>query len=264
MPSKNTLRKFKILFFMCLTLLMVGKANMAWAGTADELYYNVDILTSAELKSVTELQKGTVVVMSPINNEVYVGSKAEEMIINGEVKTISVPGVGSSSIGAAAFAKHIATIRNEYVAGITAGYGDYSIGPEGYQGYFIGRPSNVMGTYYVEPASDKLASLYDRGARPDLLVGHSKGNMDIANALFKMKIQGKSYQFKGVDFTTFGCGVNVPAELGIFKQYLGNLDSLGIMNTVSYKNLSYVIGKYHTTNPYYASTYMPIELYLKK
>lgn len=264
MKSKVAFDKFKVILIAVFMLLISGRTTLAWAGTGDELYYNVGILTETESIQVKALAKGTVIVMSPEDNEVYIGDIAEEMIINGQIKTISVPGVGSSSIGAAAFAKHIATIRNEYVAGITTGYGDYSIGSEGYQGYFIGRPSNVMGTYYVEPSSDKLADLYDRGARPDLLVGHSKGNMDIANALFKMKIQGRSYQFSGVDFTTFGCGVNIPTGVGTFKQYLGNLDSLGTMNTVSYKNLSYVIGKYHTTNPYYVSTYMPIELYLKK
>ena len=95
-----------------------------------------------------------------------------------------------------------------------------------------------------------------------MLVGHSKGNMDIANALFKMYNDGNSNWYQGVIFKTFGCGVNIPPGVGEFKQYIGTLDTLGYTNTVSWRNMTYVYGRYHTTNPYYSFTYLPIEDYL--
>lgn len=228
----------------------------------DSMYYYTGLLTNKEFSELSDLPKGTVIVMSPIDNHYYYGEEAEQLIIDGSVTIVSFTGVGSSSVGTAAFAKHIAVARDEYVAGIVTGLGVTSVGSEGIQGYYIGRPSNIAGTYYVEPASDKLAELYIEGGRPKLLIGHSKGNMDLANALYKLNNEGNKSMFEGVKIITFGCGVYVPSGVGSIKQYLGNLDSLGIMNTVSYYNLIWVYGAYHTTNPYYALTYMPIQNYV--
>lgn len=244
---------------LCLCPLLILPAM---AGVADTTYYNTGILTTSETIKVMGMAKGEVVVMTPSDDVCYTGETAEQMIIDGDVKVITVPGVGSSSVGTAAFAKHVATILDEPVAGIVVGYGDGSIYTEGPQGYFIGRSSNVLGIWYEEPASRTLVELYEAGARPELLVGHSKGNMDIANALFKMYNEGNQSLYQGVTFKTFGCGVNVPAGLGSFQQYIGMLDTLGYANTVSWSNMTYVFGRYHTTNPFYAFTYMPIQNYL--
>ena len=234
----------------------------AAAGVADSTYYNTGILTMAEIAGTAGLLKGDVIVMTPENNVFYTGSTAEQMVVDGTVQILAVPGVGSSSMGAAAFAKHIASIKNQPVAAIVVGYGDGSIYTEGPQGYFIGRPSNVLGVWYEEPASQTIVDLYAAGARPAMLVGHSKGNVDIANALFKMYNEGNQSWYEGVTFKTFGCGVNVPDGVGSFQQYIGTLDTLGYTNTVSWRNMTYVYGRYHTMNPFYAFTYMPIQNYL--
>lgn len=256
--------KIKSIMILLAALLssIILFATDAFAGTADNTYYNTGLLTYTETVNATAWPKGTVIVMTPTDNQMYIGTEAENLILNGTCDIISIPGVGSSSIGAAAFAKHIAVAKNQYVAGIVVGYGDGSIYTEGTQGYFIGRSSNIAGTYYYEPASAKLADLYARGARPSLLVGHSKGDMDVANALYKMYNEGHQSWYQGVRVVTFGCGVYVPAGVGVFEQYLGNLDNLGISNTVSYRNLTWVYGAYHTTNPFYYATYMPIEWYV--
>ena len=104
--------------------------------------------------------------------------------------------------------------------------------------------------------------MFEAGARPSLLVGHSKGNMDIANALYRLYYDGNAAWYGNTTFKTFGCGVNVPPGLGGFRQYIGTLDTLGYTNTVSWSNMTYVYGKYHTTNPYYVFTYLPIQNYL--
>jgi hypothetical protein len=266
----KTKKGFKTVFIaimaaaiMILQPLFVTKAHAMENTYYDTQYYNTGILTDKEWDTLVDLPKGTVIVMSSINNTFYYGKEAEEMVIDGSVTVVSMPGVGSSSIGTAAFAKHIAIARNEYIAGIVTGLGVASVGSEGIQGYYIGRPFNMSGQYYYEPASDKLAELYDAGARPKLLIGHSKGNMDLVNALYKMWWENKQDQYKGVDIITFGCGVYVPPKIGSIRQYLGNIDSLGILNTVSYYNLVYVIGATHSTNPK-VLTYMPIERYVVK
>lgn len=249
------------LIVLSLVALLVLPASAA-AGVADTTYYNTGILTQSEIAGTSGLLKGEVIVMTATNNVYYTGTEARNMVIDGTVKIVCIPGVGSSSVGAAAFAKHIASIKRQSVAAIVVGYGDGSVYTEGPEGYYIGRPSNVAGIWYEEPASRTLVDLYAAGARPDMLVGHSKGNMDIANALFKMSNDGNESWYKGVTFKTFGCGVNVPLGVGTFQQYIGTLDTLGYTNTVSWKNMTYVYGRYHTTNPFYALTYMPIERYL--
>ena len=258
--GKKTRSRLRVL----LAVLLLGSLLIlpASAGTVDATYYNTGVLSPAEAAALTGLPKGAVVVMTPTSGTFYTGETARQMILSGEVQIISVAGVGSSSVGTAAFAKHIARIKSQPVAGIVVGYGDGSVYTEGPEGYYIGRPSNVAGVWYEEPASRTLAELYEAGARPQLLVGHSKGNMDIANALFKLAAEGHCGWYAGTDFKTFGCGVNVPAGLKSFRQYIGTLDSLGYANTVSWAAMTYVYGRYHTTNPYYALTYMPIENYL--
>lgn len=258
---KRTLKQ--ILPIALALMLVVALAVPALAaGVADSTYYNTGILTTTESRGTTGLVKGDVVVMYPTNNKFYTGETAKQLVISGEVDIVCIAGVGSSSNGVAAFAKHIATIKNQPVAGIVSGYGDASIYAEGTQGYFIGRTSNAARTCYVEPASRTLIDLYEAGARPSLLVGHSKGNMDMANALFRLYYDGNAEWYANATFKTFGCGVNVPDGLGGFHQYIGMLDTLGYTNTVSWANMTYVPGRYHTTNPFYALTYMPIQNYL--
>ncbi len=242
--------------------LICFSAVTSTAGSADYTYYNMGALSSSELTSTYLLTKGTVIVMYPDKQTVVTGSDAEQLVIENKVDAVVIAGVGSSSQGTAAFAKHVAKAINKPVAGIVSGYGDGSIYTEGTQGYFIGRSSNIAGTYYTEPASEKLANLYESGARPTKLIGHSKGNMDVANALYKLYNADKGDLYSGVNVITFGCGVYVPTGVGSLSQYLGSLDTLGKTNTVSYNNLTWVSGRYHTTNPYYAYTYMPVENYV--
>lgn len=265
--KRNGFKRNMLIAFMAAAIMVVqpffAQNAKAIANTYyDSVYYNTGILTEEEWDTLEGLPVGTVIIMSSRDNEFYYGEEAEEYVIAGLVDVVSMAGVGSSSIGTAAFAKHIATAREDYVAGIVTGLGAADVGEKGIEGYFIGRPSNVLGVSYTNTASEKLAELYNEGARPRLLIGHSKGNMDLANALYMLREQGKESQFEGVNVITFGCGVNVPGEVGSIKQYLGNLDSLGMLNTVSYYNLTWVYGAYHTTNPYYFLTYMPIQYYV--
>lgn len=258
------MRKSKLRLIMVLVIMigLVVLPTVAQAGSADYTYYNMGGLSTSEKTATYFLSKGTVVVMSPNSRTVVKGTAAENLVKSNQVKIVVIAGVGSSSQGTAALAKHVATATGVRVAGIVSGYGDNSIYTEGVQGYFIGRDANTNGTYYTEPASAKLAALYVGGARPQKLIGHSKGNMDVANALFKLNNEGRRSMYQGVKVITFGCGVYVPPGVGSLKQYLGSFDSLGKANTVSYNNLTYLYGRYHTTNPLYYWTYMPIQNYV--
>ena len=256
----------KKIFVLALVVMMVASiaapASAASAGYYDKLYYNTSNLTTKETNAVANLAVGTVVVMYPTNNKYYIGTEAENLVINGTVSIVCMPGTGSSSIAAASLARQIAKAKNKPVAAIVTGYGTMSVMYESMQCYFVGRTNNMAGTTFTDNASSKLVTLYSKGARPSLLVGHSKGNFDIANALYMMYNAGNKSWYNGVTFKTFGAGVNVPSGVTL-KQYIGALDTLGIYNTVSTKNVTYVAGRYHTLNATtYPWTYMPIQKYV--
>lgn len=213
-------------------------------------------------KGINRLPKGEVIISNPFNDKTIIGKQAEHMILNGKVTTIVIDGVGTDAQDTCALAKQVATARNEMVAGIVSGYGETTLVYEGPKGYFISRSCNVARTYYYDLASEKLVKLYKKGAKPKLLIGHSKGNMDIANALFKLYNEGNKNLYEGVEVKTFGCGVYFPEGVKNLEQYIGSLDTLGITNTVNYSDIHWVWGRYHTVNPLYFCINMPIEWYV--
>jgi hypothetical protein len=211
---------------------------------------------------INRLPKGTVIIKAPHDDNVIVGREAEEMLVEGKVRVIVVGGVGTDSQDTEDLAKQVAIARNELVAGIVSGYGETTLVYEGPKGYFIGRTFNIAKTYYYDIVSEKIIELYKKGVTPSLLIGHSKGSMDIANALFKLHSEGDKELYEGVCVKTFGCGVFFPEGLGNLEQYMGSLDTLGISNTVNYNNIYWVWGRCHTTNPLYFCLNMPIEWYV--
>lgn len=251
----------RLLWIVGVVSVWLLEISVVSAAAADWTYYNMQGLTGTELALTFGKPCGTVIVVQPNDTTVVIGREAEEMVSSNKVRTVIIAGVGSQ--GTAAFAKHVARSINQPVAGIVNGTGDMSSYIEDSQDYFIGRSFNTIGQYYPNPASQKLYDLYADGARPERIIGHSKGNLDIANALFKMYSEGHGGWYRSAKMVTFGCGVNVPANVNNLDQYLGTLDALGISNTVSFRNLHWVVGRYHTTNPFYQLTYMPIEYYLK-
>ena len=259
--KKIVVKLFALALILAAVFSLAAPASAA-VGTYDKLYYNVSNLNSTEKSKLSGKKAGTVIVMYPKKGKYYTGTKAENLVIDGTVKIICMPGTGSSSVAAASLARQIAIAKDKPVAAIVTGYGTMSVMYESMQCYFVGRSNNVAKSVYSDSASNKLVNLYKKGARPSLLVGHSKGNFDIANALFKMNKAGNKSWYNGVTFKTFGAGVNVPAGVKL-KQYIGKLDTLGLFNTVSTKNMTYVSGRYHTLNKKtYPATYMPIEKYV--
>lgn len=220
--------------------------------------YSIHLLSTYERSVTYNLAPGTVIVMYPNSDRtVFTYLWAEDLVKNNTVQTVVMAGVGSSSLGTAAMAKQIANELGEPVAGIVSGWGDSTIWYYGTQGYYVGRPNNIDGTYYSNSASYELYSLYLGGARPQRVIGHSKGSMDSANALFRLKNEGKSSMYSQTTFISLGIGVNVPEGVYNYRGYLGTDDSLGANNTTNENGLTMVNGSEHHINPTY-SKYLPI------
>ncbi len=224
------------------------------SSVSESMYYPLHLLSNwwgwGELTQSSYLSPGTVIVVRPGTSwSLDKGTTAENMVKNNQVRTIVMAGVGSSSRGTAAMAKLIANSLNQPVAGIVTGWGDYSTTSTGMEGYFVGRPNNEAGTYYDNVASAKLVALYNAGARPVRVIGHSKGAMDSANAFFRMNQLNRNSQLNQTKFITFGMGVFVPSGLNSFVQYIGGSDSLGQHNMVNDNPMIVVPGRGHSLNP---------------
>ena len=258
-------KRLSLVLILCLliTVAFTPSAVQAEQGVQviETATYPIQNLSVYEMNATFLLPVGTVIVMYPDSMNVTTGPGAESMVICNQVRTVVMAGIGTTSQGTAAFAKHVAQATGQPVAGIVTGYGDWTAYNEYIQGHYVGRAANTNGTYYYEVASEKLAYLYNLGARPLKLIGHSKGNLDLANTLYKLWWEGKMYMYQGVRVITFGCGVKVPVGVGIFQQYMGTADYIGMDNTTSYFNLLWLAGKEHTINPAYVN-YLPTENYV--
>jgi hypothetical protein len=193
-----------------------------------------------------------------------------------DLKTVVIAGVGSSAFGAAAFGWEVATSLGEPVAAIIAGYGVADWMTEALGGYFgfglreamrVAIKSNLhvaapaLAEIGGSPEADVLLKLLqnDRGAIKRL-IGHSKGCLNIYNALCRYKGADRPEKLKLVNF---GCAVNERAieKIADVDQYLGAFDPLGITN--SWWNFpDYWLPSRHTTNPFMIGG-MPVATIIK-
>jgi hypothetical protein len=197
-----------------------------------------------------------------------------------KVEAVSVTGVGSSALGAAAFAWNVSEALGEPVAAIVPGYGLADIVPQGLSGFFgygladyvrqlgddaltwmapemarIGRrlsrsiPGEAArlagaGRSYRRgsPESDILHAILLHASQITRLYGHSKGSLCIGNAILGLPHDRASR----LEVTTFSAVIKEECEAQ-FEQILGNIDGLGQLN--SWGNLpERWIGAWHSTN----------------
>jgi len=183
---------------------------------------------------------------------------------NPDLDAVVIPGVGSSPLGAAALARQVADAINRPVVGIIAGYGAADMMSEALGGWFdfglrnraqalvaawrrqfsplrsesgdlLSRYKLKSTTFLVdEPESNTLINiLLQQGHKLRLLVGHSKGSLNIQNAcnavVRETELDPAGYAQLRV--VTFGCGVTLPAAFSNLHQYVGTWDLLGRLNT---------------------------------
>ena len=115
-------------------------------------------------------------------------------------------------------AKQAANILKVPVAGIVAGQGGWELGYDAMIGIANGNANKwnsfASGAYVPGIlSSEKLYTLYSKGARPKLVIGHSKGTWDYINALWKMNNAGKASWYAGTKFGTFGMNGITPTNV---------------------------------------------------
>jgi len=205
------------------------------------------------------------------------------------VDAVVVAGVGSSAIGTAALARNVAEYLKRPVAGIISGFGMSDLITEALGGWFILEARNTLRDSYArlfdvwnlkdhvrDPEShndmkdhfdsvgidtnrfiygspDSTALLYllsKLGNKIKLLVGHSKGNYSIENALEGWITADKKTPVPSdLCIITLGAVVRFPSEFSNnVHQFIGQTDFFGMMNSQFTPERVYVPGAGHSLN----------------
>jgi hypothetical protein len=169
--------------------------------------------------------------------------------------------VGSSVYGTAALARNVADTYNFDVAGIVTGYGFWNWIIEALDGWF------VLGQSEREnlPSSDFIARSPDIKTLieiiltipPDLkyLVGHSKGSLMIDFVLRRfvqkhLDVSNSRYSdLLSLNVRTLGAVVSPPEQFTQVRQFMGQLDYLGNLNSHMFASYEEVPGAGHHLNP---------------
>ncbi|MGN6369877.1 MAG: hypothetical protein ACTHN5_16595 [Phycisphaerae bacterium] len=214
----------------------------------------------------------------------------QEQLGSGQaVETIVVAGVGSSALGTASLARDVADYLGKPVAGIVSGLGLADVATEAWGGWFVFGKANIerdeiatalkaaqvkdhvrhqpsheaikaqfadngISEGFLYGCPDSTALLYilsSLGPKVKLLVGHSKGNYSIENALEGL-LQESAATGKPVHgklmIVTIGAAIWFPPEFTNVHQVLGLVDSLGILNSRWNVERTWLAWTWHSTN----------------
>lgn len=239
---------------------------------ADALFYDVGALSAAERADLAarDTPEGHVLLVPPsgrTNVPIATFDTVEDFDerVSEEVDAVAIAGVGSSALGCAALARNVADALDRPVLGIVSGLGMTDILLQSLGGWFLFGYGNelrqrndaflerhaqwlnrfgeaatlrtrAMAPGYLRGSPDSRALwalLSRRGDRIRHLVGHSKGCLSIANALFGYVEEAwrRGEPVPDLSVTTFGAAVYFPDAIADVVQYLGKRDALGALNS---------------------------------
>jgi hypothetical protein len=233
-------------------------------GALDRVFYHVEPGDEAHVVQ-KEHHRGSVIVVPPDSFELRFYDDAVEFLDDKQVCEkvigISVAGVGSSPIGAAALARDVATVKKGPVAAIVSGYGVDDVVYEGLGGWFFLRETNRLEftteqvanllslVARIPPIATSIEVMDSIGSGPDLvnlksiirsghlkslqwLVGHSKGNLLISSAISELVMEGSSLaSLANVKMVLLSALSALPPRIGKQYQVIGNMDLLGWVNS---------------------------------
>jgi hypothetical protein len=233
----------------------------------DWFFYDVGAVTGKEARDLSPwlAAEGAILVVPPTGaGTLERCASVSEFVAagGGAVRTLVVAGVGSSALGSAALARNVADAMQAPVAAVVSGYGLADVAAEALGGFFwFGAINSVRhlfewldqlreaGAADPEDASLAAAELPTRQSRDtgavrallshpalsfDLLVGHSKGNLVISEALYALQEDdGPAMQALGARtcIVTLGAKIAMPRACRQVIDVLGQFDSFGELNS---------------------------------
>ncbi|MDJ0978842.1 MAG: hypothetical protein QNI87_09910 [Erythrobacter sp.] len=256
-----------------MALSPLSSLNLAENTALDGLFYDLDALSRDERTRLRHPSKveGMILEVGPSWDASlrvwYKLSQCEGLAKR--YRAITVAGVGSSALGAAALARNVADAVRGRVLAVVSGHGVADIASEAMGGFFLFGGLNAMRhgvnsfdrtvdairalnpwlpsppLSSVDPGQGfQLASfsedvkalmrLLAREVETDWLVGHSKGNLVISEALYALRARHpKRFETvaREVPIVTFGARIAMPNQIERVIDVMGDLDSFGALNS---------------------------------
>ena len=243
----------------------------------DAFFYDVRNLTATERYHLVweTNREGSILIVWPSGAKGDMGVKKfrDHQTLRAEpgalLTRFAIAGVGSSDVGAAAFARIVANRYQEPVGAIIAGYGGADLLAEAMGGWLFLRAANQSMNMYnfllgeaqdfaealqrqtkqlrarqAREAATTVVGLNDSDTLLRLLLdddrhiasvaGHSKGSLSIAYALQGLaatRRHGAIERARAMRVTTAGAIVALPSGFDNAGQYLGSLDGFGRLNS---------------------------------
>jgi hypothetical protein len=234
----------------------------------DYLFYDVNCIKPSEAAHLAPrwAAEGAILIVPPTNvGDLTLHRTLGDFLASDEtaVSTLVVAGVGSSALGAAAFARNVADAVEAPVAAVVSGFGLADVATEALGGFFwfgalnslrhaferiddITRPSiGVLDTTLTDGLGDDLlrlsrdtrtvlALLHNEDLKFDLLAGHSKGNLVISEALYALGEHDRTRMERlggTTRIVTFSARIAMPPAFHDVIDVMGEWDWFGDLNS---------------------------------
>jgi hypothetical protein len=222
----------------------------------DALFYDVSVVTPEETPDVAFwlAREGAIILVPPSGQgRLQVFLTPEEFFRAGRtVAALAVAGVGSSALGAAAFGRNVADALQAPVAAVVSGYGLADVLTEALGGFFLfGALNSIRHAFEPLDRATKLLSrteayshdgpmfgwarasrdtetvialLRDSRFTAPLLIGHSKGNLVVSEALYAIAAESET-EAEALGSRT-GI-ITVSAKIGMPRHFRNVIDVTG-------------------------------------
>ena len=257
----------------------------------DFLFYDLGVLRSEEAARLAPgyAREGAILAVGPSSSprlEIWPDHAAYSAAGPSGITALAVAGVGSSALGAAAFACNVADAIGRPVLAVVSGYGLSDLVAEALGGFFLFGQLNAVRHYFepldalLRPGGARveasltglpfdavrksldvrtLVALLNGGDRFNLMVGHSKGNLVISESLCELDAADAARLAAlaaNVHVVTVSARIAMPPSFRRVTDVMGALDGFGELNSRrSIPADVKVPGAWHHTN-----TELPVHL----
>lgn len=233
----------------------------------DGIFYDIGKVTDEEARHTAPwlAREGAILIVPPSGKGLLRLCNTVEDFANAggaDVRVLAVAGVGSSALGAAAFARNVADAFDVKVAAVVSGYGLADLLTEALGGWFwfgninrlrhqfeqlddmsraLNRPETLspptspfeLGRVSLDTRT-VMALLSDDRFSFSLVTGHSKGNLVISEALYELKdspATGHTIPADQFWIVTVSAAVAMPPRYKKIIDVMGTIDGFGALNS---------------------------------
>ncbi|ACK51386.1 conserved hypothetical protein [Methylocella silvestris BL2] len=251
----------------------------------DALFYDVDVVTPEETPDLAFwlAREGAVLAVPPSGQgKIQLFLTPQEFFRDGgDVAALAVAGVGSSALGAAAFARNVADALGKPVAAVVSGYGLADVLTEALGGFFwFGGLNSIRHIFEPLDAASKSFSKTEQSLEASdgvawtrtskdtetvitllthdhfagkLLIGHSKGNLVLSEALYAIVAEhpAKALELAATSrIVTISAKIGMPVPFHNVIDVMGEWDWFGALNSRPDIKADYTAPHaWHSTNP---------------